>query len=79
MQRSNEQVLQDHEALRAIPPDERAAALVVSLIVDDQAPSVVLTLCSVAAKLSRYLPPDIRTIVAWHLSEILEELNVQRH
>jgi hypothetical protein len=75
--RSHDQVLQSHEALRAIPADERAAALIVSLIADDEAACTVLTLISVAAKLCGYLPLPIQTRVKWHLAEILEELNAQ--
>jgi hypothetical protein len=75
--RTPNETLELHEVLRTLSPVERSAALIVSLIEDDKSAAVILTLCATAAKLARYLPSGVQTRVAWHLAEILEELNAR--
>jgi hypothetical protein len=75
--RPPDETLQLHNALRTLSPVERSAALIVSLIADDESPAVILTLCATAAQMVRHLPISIQTRVAWHLAEILEELNAR--
>jgi hypothetical protein len=79
MQRSHDEVLQSHEALRAIPPDERCAALIVSLLLEDEPclATTILTMISVAAKMSKYLPVNVQTRISWHLSEIIADLTTR--
>jgi hypothetical protein len=74
------EILERHAALSELPASERAAALIVSLIADDESPAVILTLVATAAKLVRYLPSGaVQTRVKWLLGEILEELHAQWH
>ena len=75
--RTPNETLELHEALRTLSPVERSAALIVSLIEDDKSPAVILTLCATAARMVRHLPISIQTRVAWHLAEILEQLNAR--
>jgi len=75
--RTPNEVLELHEALRELSPTERSAALIVSLIAGDESPAVILTICATAARMVRHLPIPIQTRVAWHLAEILEELNAR--
>jgi hypothetical protein len=66
-----------NEALRELPPINRAAALIVSLLDDECALATVLTLISVAARMARHLPPSQRLRLIWHLLECAWELDAQ--
>ncbi len=64
-----------NSVLRELPPLDRAAALVVSLLDDECAPATALTLISVAVRMARQLPLAVRMRVIWHLLETAAEIN----
>ena len=79
MTRPPDEVLSSHEALRELPADELASALIVALIGNEKDLAVtVLTLIEVARRMSKFLPEaNIRTAVSWHLAEAAAELGVR--
>jgi hypothetical protein len=80
MTRTPDEVLSSHEALRALPPDVLASALIVALLEDEKDLAVtILTMVAVAAKMAKYLPVDLRTQIVWHLSEVIAELDARWH
>jgi len=78
MQRSNEEALEFQERLRELPPDELASALIVALLENESDLAVsVLMMITVANKMAKFLPVDLRTRISWHLAEAMAELGTR--
>jgi hypothetical protein len=79
MPRPPNEVLSSHEALAAVPPDERCAALIVSLLQDEKDTAVsILIMIEVASRMAKHLPDaNVRTAVSWFLAEAAAELGAR--